>query len=96
MRFGVELQPSVRSFLRRECSAEERLAFDGMIEKLCDDPIGNSEPYRDPELSRYMLRFFRFGECLGVFGLVPAKDLILVVECRRFSKKNRGRSVPPP
>ena len=96
MRFRVELQLSVRWFLKRECSADDRLAFDRMLEKLCDDPIGNSEPYRDPELSRYMLRFFRFGDCLGVFGFLPAKDLILVVECRRLSKKNRGRSDPSP
>ena len=81
MRMQVELHPVVRLFLRT-CRPDDRDAFGAELERVRLDPIGNSEPHHDPETSRFMLRYFRFGGYTALFGFDPSRGLIRVVRCR--------------
>lgn len=94
MRTKVELHPDVVWFVRRQCSEAEPGSFYGELEKVRRDPIENSEHFRDPNLSRYMLRCFRFARIMAVFKHYPAKNLIRVLECRRIRPKQRRRENP--
>ncbi len=95
MRFKVELHAEVVWFIRHCCNKEEVDAFYEQLERLRAQPIENSEPMADPDLSRYMLRFFRFRRNLALFEYDPGKDRIRVLECRRIPprrgpKRNAG------
>jgi hypothetical protein len=69
------------------CTSEEQDEFFRMLRKIRSEPIGNSEAISDPRLSRYMLRFFRFGNNIAIFQYRPAEDLIKVLECRKLPLK---------
>lgn len=98
MRFKVELHRDVGQYVRRDCNEFDRAAFYDMLERIRSDPITNSEVIADVSISRYMLRYFRFGRHMAVFQLDPAKDRVVVRICRRFrDNPRRGRSaVDPP
>ena len=86
MRIKVELHKNVVRYIRHECTEEEQGAFFGELERLRSDPvtlIENSEAIADPELARYMLRFFRFGENIAIFEYDIGKNRIRVLECRK-------------
>ena len=83
MRFKVELRKEAVWFVKHECNAADRNAFYVELENLRDDPISNSEPIYDPTLKPYMLRQFRFGQCLAVFEIQPAAEKIVVRVCKK-------------
>jgi hypothetical protein len=83
MRFKVELRKEVVQYLRRECHDAERREFYQRLEAFRSDPLTDTEPTVDVRLSRYVLRFFRFGRHLAVFQWDAARELIVVRECRR-------------
>ena len=98
MRFKVELHRNVGQYVRRDCSEFDRAAFYNMLERIRSDPITNSEVIVDVSISRYALRYFRFGRHIAVFQVDPAKDRVIVRVCRRFrDNPTRSRSaVNPP
>ena len=57
--------------------------FGGRLDEARDDPIERSEPVSEPDVSRYMLRFFRFAGYLALFQIDPTKDRIVVRLCRK-------------
>ena len=90
MRIKVELRREVIWFLRHSANQEEREAFTAQLNRLREDAsalIENSEPRRDPKVSRYMLRFFRFANCIAVFETNRERTLIRVRACQRVSRK---------
>jgi len=89
MRYKVELHPDVVWFVRKRCTPEEQAAFYSQLEAIRLEPIKNSEATSDPSLSRYMLRFFRFGTNIAIFQFDPGRDRIRVRECRRIQQKPR-------
>jgi hypothetical protein len=86
--YGVGLHRNVGWFLRRCCNQAEMTAFHIALRQVRNDPVSCSEALVDRRLSRYMLRFFRFGDNMGVFKLDAARNRILVLECRRFRGKH--------
>jgi hypothetical protein len=94
MRLKVELHRDVVWFLRHRCSEAEVDAFYVHLEIVRTEPIANSEAVADPALSRYMLRFFRFADCIAIFQYRPAEDRIIVRQCRRI-RPRRGRRQTP-
>ena len=99
MWFKVELRKDVVWFLKHRCTDAEVTAFYEALQRLRDDPIENSQAVSDRRVSRYMLRFFRFGlNGIAIFQLDHAKDRIRVVECRRLPPRRRdddAQSEPP-
>jgi len=93
MRFKVELDRDVVWFIRKVCGPAVRKAFYDQLERVSTEPIANSEAYADPEKSRYMLRIFRFADCVAIFGYDPARNVIRVAECRL--SKRQPRAAPP-
>jgi mRNA-degrading endonuclease RelE of RelBE toxin-antitoxin system len=81
MPINVELHPDVRRFLRK-ASPEIRNTFYEQLCWLCENPIEHSIAYHDPALSRYILRYFRFGDYVALLGFLAARDEIKVLECR--------------
>lgn len=90
MRFRVELHRDVVWFIRHVCSPDERRDFQERLDRLRDDPLAESEPCTEIELSRWLLRVFRFGGNVAVFQLDLHRERILVRQCRRL----RGRDDP--
>lgn len=86
MRFKVEQHPEVTRFLGVACSGREIAEYRERLRDVADDPIGNSTAWRDPTLSRFMLRSFRFGACRAIFGLDRSRTVIRVRKCLRLSK----------
>ena len=99
MRYKVELHRDVRRFVRHTCNEDEVDAFYARLRQIEVEPIEHSEAVADPDLSRYMLRFFRFGSNIAIFEFVPAKSRTRVLQCKRLPPKVRRRSragEPPP
>ncbi|MCH7592340.1 MAG: hypothetical protein IH989_06140 [Planctomycetes bacterium] len=101
MRIKVELHREVVGFVRHDADESEIKAFYEALDRLAADPVAlieNSEPVRRPGVSRYMLRFFRFGRCIAIFETNRARDRIRVRECQRIPPKRReaqGRGSDP-
>ncbi len=96
MRCKVELRPDVQWFLRmRRRNKDEIDAFYDLLERIRTDPIGNSEARSGPRLSRYMLRFARFGGNLAIFEFDPAHERIRVLECRPIVQRRVEPQAPP-
>jgi len=91
MRLKVELHPDVAWVIRHRCNAHERSSFYERLEQVRSDPIELSEPTFDPQLGRYMLRFFRFEGHLAIFQLDIGNDRIRVTECHRQGKGSGRR-----
>jgi hypothetical protein len=87
----VDLHEDVVWFIRHRCSKEEQLAFLLALEAVRKEPIAHSEALADPRLSRYMLRFFRFADCIALFKYDVAGNRIKVMECRRVQPSKRPR-----
>ena len=81
MRIKVELHPEVVWYLENRCNAEEVDEFYRQLARVRAAPITNSEAIAKPRLSRYILRFFRFGSNIAVFGFSRSRDTIKVCEC---------------
>ena len=94
MRFKVELHKDVVYYVRRQCDDADRRVFYGKLERIGSDPIDESESIADIELSRYLLRFFRFGRHIAIFELDAARDRIIVRQCRRPKTSRRPRPSP--
>lgn len=94
MYLKVELHGSVVRFLRQECTDAEREAFSARLKELRSDPIGHSEALADPRMSRYMLRFFRFGGNLAIFEFDRAHERIKVRQCRKPRRKRKRPEEP--
>ena len=91
----VELHRDVAAFVRYWCSREEQDEFRGRLLAIGDKPISNSAPYADPDLSRYMLRCFRFGrgiEKIAIFAYEATESRIRVLECRLAMPRRRRNS----
>lgn len=82
MTYRLMLSPRVSEFLRK--NPNEVNAFYRASRKVRRTVIRDSEFYFAPEISRYMLRFFRFGDCIAICKFVPAQNQIRVLECRRL------------
>lgn len=82
----MELHRDVVRFLMG-ADDDEVDAFYEEVTKVRTKPIAHSEAVADPALSRYMLRFFRFANCLAIFQYRPAEDRIIVRQCRRVRPK---------
>ncbi len=97
MRVKVELPRNVVWFIRHEASEAERYAYYEQLARLRKDAVAlieNSEPVHDPEASRYMLRFFRFENCIAIFETNRTRDRIRVRQCQRVRPKPRERRKP--
>lgn len=94
MHVKVELHRDVVWFVRRRCNDDEVKAFYEQLERVRTDPIENSEATVDPDLSRYMLRFFRFKENIAVFEFDPGRDRVVIRQCRRLRGKPKRRGDP--
>ena len=81
MRIKVELHPEVVWYLKSRCNAEEVDGFYRQLARVRAAPISNSEAIAKPRRSRYILRFFRFGSNIAVFGFSRSRDTIKVCEC---------------
>ena len=93
MRIKVDLHRDVVWFIRHKCNREEQDAFYRELERVRADPVAlieHSEAIRDPEISRYMLRFFRFAECMAIFETNRKRDRIRVRQCRRISPRRQS------
>lgn len=86
MRFKVELHSDVQDFVWNRCTARERVAFRQMCRRIAEDPILHSEPATEPRLSRYILRFARFGQYIAIFGFDRARKRVRIRKCRRLKK----------
>ncbi|MCG8404300.1 MAG: hypothetical protein MI923_03785 [Phycisphaerales bacterium] len=90
MKFKVELAPDlVREILQR-WPREDVDAFYLRLHSVREDPIGESEPIREPRLSRYMLRRFHFAgraEKIAIFELNLARKRIRVLKCRSLRRQ---------
>jgi len=98
MRIKVELRKEVIRYVKRECNSTERAAFYREFEKVIEDPISCSEAIFNPEVSRYLLRFFRFAGSLAIFEFDPAKQRIIVRVCRKrkpIQPPRRSQGVDP-
>ena len=95
MRIKVELDPEVVWFIGHRCGRDEVDAFYEALHRIRTQPIQNSEAVADPQVSRYILRFFRFGANIALFEYAPAKDRIRVLECRRVTPRRRPKPRPP-
>jgi len=98
MRIKVELRREVVRYVRHQCSLGERTEFFEQLERIKLDPITNSEATVDLELSRYILRFFRFGQKIAVFQFDPANDRVVIRLCRttkRIERRRRATDEPP-
>jgi hypothetical protein len=84
MRVKVELYEDVVWFLRHRCNADERRLFYEQLEVTRSKPIDHSEAVFDPVLSRFMLRFFRFGTNKAIFEFDPGRDRIRVLACEKL------------
>ena len=91
MRFKVELHVSVARFLKT-CDDETVSAFWERVDEVRNDPVGRSEAVSEPNVSRYMLRYFRFARYLALFQVDPIKGRIVVRSCR---KQQPGRQRDP-
>lgn len=94
MRIKVELHREVVHFVRHEADDGEIKAFYEALDRLAADAVAlieHSEPVRRPGISRYMLRFFRFGRCIAIFETNRARDRIRVRLCERVPPKRRRR-----
>ena len=85
----VDMHKEVLRFLRHECSAADRESFQKGLEAVRTLPIESSGPYHDPEIRPHMLRYFRFGQNRAIFEYHPAKDLIVIWECRKRDQQRR-------
>ena len=95
MRFKVELHRDVGWFIRHYCSADEAREFYGWLERLRDDPVTDTHPMIDEDVAPYVLRFFRFGQNIGIFRLDAVHQEVMVRQCRRFrGDRTRGRHKP--
>jgi len=56
------------------------------MRKLEEEPIKHSMSFRDPEISRYMIRRARFGSCIAVFSFDQARTKIRIRKCRKLAK----------
>lgn len=86
MRFKVELHPDVDRFVWHQCTADERSQFREMCRRISEDPIHHSNLATNPKLSRYVVRFARFGSCIALFGFDRARQKIRIRQCQRAKK----------
>lgn len=89
MRFKVELHPEVIDFVRHRCKENERVEFFAVCDRIAENPIKHSEPTTDPKLSRYPLRFARFGDYIAIFDFDRSRQWIRVRQCRRLRKPEK-------
>lgn len=82
MRFKVELHPDVQRFIQR-CTSDERQQFRAMLQRISEDPIQHSTSSTNPKLSRYVVRFGRFGPYVAIFGFDRARETIRIRQCQR-------------
>ena len=99
MRFKVELHRDVVWYLRNKCTEAERELFREQFERVRREPIEHSQAIYDPKISKYMLRFVRFGEHLAVFEYDPGRGRIRFLTCRKPGKRKPttgGQNGTPP
>ncbi|MCK4341498.1 MAG: hypothetical protein KAY37_07240 [Phycisphaerae bacterium] len=92
MRIEVELRDNVWTDLRNRFTTTDRESFVTKLELIRREPIKHSEAARDPDLSEYMLRFFRFGtndRWIAMFEYDIARNRIKVLECRLLKPRKR-------
>jgi hypothetical protein len=89
MPIRVEVEADALRFVRKRCTPEEQDEFYSRLRSVESEPIKNSEACRDPELSPYMLRCFRFGMNKAVFELDAFRNKIRVLECKRLKPPSR-------
>ncbi len=97
MRIKVEQHRMVVWFIRHQASEAERYGYYEQLARLRKDAVAlieNSEPVHDPIASRYMLRFFRFKNCIAIFETNRARDRISVRVCQRLREKPRESEAP--
>ena len=96
MPIRVELDSGASRFLRKCCTPEEQDEFYDRLRAVESEPIKNSEVCREPDLSPYILRFFRFGMNKAIFELDAFRNKIRVMECRRLKPSSRHLRPPMP
>ncbi len=88
MRIKVELFRVVLRYLRHECSTDERALFSEELQRVRDEPIARSQAIYDPNISKYMLRFFHFGEHMAMVELDVSLNVMRVVKCRKAKPRH--------
>jgi hypothetical protein len=96
MLLKARLHDDVHWHLRHNCSQHEVESFVRQLNLVRQRPLENSEPIDDPELSRYKLRFFRFGNNIAVFQYDMTADRIYVLKCRRVRPQRKRRRESDP
>ena len=95
MRIKAELHREVIWYIRHSCHDEERHEFYRRLDRVREDPIENSQETADPRVSPYILRFFEFGRNIAIFEYNPAKDRMIVRQCRKLRPRPKHRGKPP-
>ena len=92
MILSLELHPDVAYFIEHRCNQEEQTEFFRQLGLIRTEPIRHSEATMAPGLSRYVLRFFRFGDNIAIFEFDAGRARVRVLECRRsLSRRQPGR-----
>ena len=94
MLIKVELHQDVVRFVRLDCNEQERSAFYEMLDRLRREPIKHSEHTSDPRMSRYMLRFSRFGTNIAIFQYNLAEKRIRIVTCHKAPPRRSPEAKP--
>ena len=94
MNIKMELHPDVAWYVRHRCNQDEQTEFFRQLELIHAEPIRHSEATVDARLSRYVLRFFRFGDNIAIFEFDARHSRVRVLECRRLLSGKRPRAGP--
>lgn len=89
MRAKVSLHSSVAEQLRVYSRAMQD-SFYARLHQVRESPIERSQPYRQRNLSRYLLRCFRFGPDsteLAIFQWSASEQRMVVLECQSLRRK---------
>ena len=99
MRVKVELHPDVQAWLLQHRHDPQLVdSFYRRLHWVSEEPIARSEATSDPSLSRYMLRFLKFGEndeYIAIFQYDIGQNRVRVLECRRLKPARRPPKAGP-
>lgn len=96
MRAKAELHPDVVYELKHSYSAADVADFYRQLDRVRDDPITYSKLFHDPDVGRYVLRWFPFGtgvEKVAIFHYDGER--VRVLKCRLSKPRRLRRRTDP-
>jgi len=94
MAIKMELHPDVDYYVKHRCNQEEQTKFFKQLGLIRTEPVRHSEATVDAKLSRYVLRFFRFGDNIAIFEFDAGHSRVRVLECHRLLSGKHPRAGP--